>query len=89
MMRRVRSIRAFVALVVALAWLAGVGLAVAQDQKPVEKVKDVVCGMKIDPAKAKGKSEYKGKTYHFCSEDCKTKFDKDPAKYAEKTEPAK
>ena len=51
-------------------------------QTQPEKVKDVVCGMQIDPAKAKGgKSEYKGKTYYFCSEDCKKKFDKEPAKY--------
>ena len=27
------------------------------------------------------KSEYKGKTYYFCCEDCKAKFDKDPEKY--------
>ena len=61
----------------------------AQETKQ-EKVKDVVCGMTIDPAKAKGgKSEYKGKTYYFCSEDCKKKFDKEPAKYAEKTDPKK
>jgi len=62
------------------------GLAVAQNaqQPQPTTVKDPVCGMTIDPAKAKGKVEYKGKTYHFCSVDCKTKFEKDPAKYADK-----
>ncbi len=45
------------------------------------KVKDVVCGMTIDPAKAAGSSEYKGRQYYFCSKGCKTKFDADPEKY--------
>ena len=43
--------------------------------------RDVVCGMQVDPAKAAAKSEYNGKTYYFCSNSCKTKFDQDPAKY--------
>ncbi len=44
-------------------------------------VKDPVCSMEIDPAKAAGKSEYKGQTYYFCSSGCKKSFDKDPEKY--------
>ena len=32
-----------------------------------EMEKDVVCGMQVDPVKAAGSSEYKGKTYYFCS----------------------
>jgi len=44
-------------------------------------VKDLVCGMDIDPATAAGKSEYKGQTYYFCSPGCKKSFDKDPEKY--------
>lgn len=43
--------------------------------------KDPVCGMSVDEGSAKFKSEYKGKTYYFCSGGCKTAFDKDPAKY--------
>ena len=46
--------------------------------------RDVVCGMQVDPAKAAGKSEYNGKTYYFCSNGCKTRFDADPGKYAAK-----
>ena len=45
------------------------------------KVKDVVCGMTIDPAKAAGSSEYQGETYYFCGKGCKAKFDADPGKY--------
>ncbi len=44
-------------------------------------VKDLVCGMDIDPAAAAGKSEYKGQTYYFCSLGCKKAFEKEPEKY--------
>ena len=43
--------------------------------------KDVVCGMQIDPAKAAGTSQHNGKTYYFCSQSCKAKFDANPAQY--------
>ena len=46
--------------------------------------RDVVCGMQVDPSKSAGTSEYNGKTYYFCANSCKTKFDADPAKYAGK-----
>ena len=41
-------------------------------------VKDAVCGMDVDPKDAAGKVEYQGKTYYFCSLDCKQKFEKAP-----------
>src|SRR5687768_7252008 len=47
----------------------------------IQKVKDVVCGMTIDPAKAAGSSVHEGETYYFCGKGCKTKFDTDPARY--------
>jgi YHS domain-containing protein len=35
-----------------------------------------------DLAKAKWlKSEYKGKTYYFCSKECKDEFEKDTERY--------
>lgn len=61
----------------------------AQDQKPAEKAKDPVCGMTIDKASAKGKSEYEGKTYYFCSDGCKKKFDAEPKKYVQPPPPPK
>jgi P-type Cu+ transporter len=45
-------------------------------------MKDPVCGMDVDPAKAAGTSEYQGKTYYFCAKACKTKFDANPQQYA-------
>ena len=44
--------------------------------------RDVVCGMQVDPAKAPARSDYDGKTYYFCANACKVKFDADPGKYA-------
>ncbi|MDE3056787.1 MAG: YHS domain-containing protein [Bacteroidota bacterium] len=49
-------------------------------------VTDVVCGMHIDETKATEKSEYNGKTYCFCSSSCKSAFEKEPKKYAERKE---
>ncbi|MEW6456703.1 MAG: YHS domain-containing protein [Acidobacteriota bacterium] len=54
-----------------------------------EEVKDPVCGMKLAKEEAKFKSEYKGETYYFCSQDCKDKFDKNPEKYIKKEESKK
>ena len=42
---------------------------------------DPVCHMKVDEAKAAGKSEYQGKTYYFCNVACKRKFDERPEQY--------
>jgi YHS domain-containing protein len=33
---------------------------------------------------APAQSEYNGKTYYFCCEECKTKFDNNPQKYLNK-----
>ncbi len=48
------------------------------------KVTDLVCGMKIEAANAAAKSVYAGKTYYFCSQDEKVKFDKDPESFLKK-----
>ncbi len=42
---------------------------------------DPVCGMKVDPANAAGKTDFEGKTYFFCSKHCLASFSKEPAKY--------
>ena len=43
---------------------------------------DPVCKMLIDENKAAGKTEYNGKTYCFCAQSCKAKFDVNPQQYA-------
>jgi Cu+-exporting ATPase len=60
---------------------------VAKPSASAAAVKDPVCGMEVDvkAAVAAGlRSDYKGKTFYFCSDDCKKKFDKEPANYAAK-----
>lgn len=46
-----------------------------------QSVKDPVCGMNVDPQSAIH-HEHAGKTYHFCSEHCRSKFQAEPKKYA-------
>jgi Cu+-exporting ATPase len=41
---------------------------------------DPVCGMHVD-AGAPEKATWQGKTYRFCSPDCRLKFESDPDKY--------
>src|SRR5579864_2352170 len=42
---------------------------------------DPVCGMMVDPVRAKSHVEHANKTYSFCSEGCAKKFSSEPAKY--------
>jgi Cu+-exporting ATPase len=44
---------------------------------------DPVCGMQVNPQNAAGRSAHQGKTFYFCSEDCKKQFDQDPEPYVQ------
>jgi YHS domain-containing protein len=48
------------------------------------KVKDLVCGMELDPRSAAGTSTYQVRTYYFCSPGCKRTFEQNPPAYADK-----
>ena len=48
------------------------------------KGKDPVCGMEVQASTAVSSVIHEGKTFYFCSQDCKKEFEKDPAKYAVK-----
>jgi len=48
------------------------------------KVIDPVCGMTVDPAKARGRELYDGREYFFCSVGCATKFNADPKHWLNK-----
>jgi Cu+-exporting ATPase len=43
--------------------------------------KDPVCGMVVDEKQAAATSTYKGKTYYFCAQTCKERFDRSPEKF--------
>jgi Cu+-exporting ATPase len=49
---------------------------------------DPVCGMSLDPAKAKHTAEHGGKIYYFCCARCREKFVADPAAFLDKAAPA-
>ncbi len=48
---------------------------------PIPVEKDPVCGMSVDPARAKATHERAGKKYYFCCAGCQEKFRADPARY--------
>jgi YHS domain-containing protein len=52
------------------------------------KAIDPVCGMEVEPGRTKLVSVYKGHSYWFCAEACRSAFEADPEKYL-KPKPAK
>ena len=44
---------------------------------------DPVCLMRVSKKEGTLIVEYKGKTYYFCSQNCKNEFQANPEKYAE------
>jgi len=70
---------AVAALAVPTSWLKAAQKASAAAQPAA--VRDVVCGMNIDPATAAATSQYEGVAYYFCASICKTRFDADPRRY--------
>ena len=51
------------------------------------KIVDPVCGMFVDPDKARDTAEYDGKKYFFCCAGCAQKFQASPEKYLSATKP--
>jgi YHS domain-containing protein len=47
--------------------------------------RDPVCGMTVDRHAGKPTATYGARTYYFCSEGCKAKFDFEPERYADAT----
>jgi len=55
-------------------------------QASANETVDPVCGMTVDPAKAKGHVKYQGNDYYFCSEHCLKRFNAAPASYLQPKE---
>ncbi len=79
---------AFLVLMAVLAWrfvtTGGIEMLQAHARRPeagAELVRDLVCGMSIDPATTKEKVQVGDTTYYFCSAGCRSTFEKDPARY--------
>lgn len=47
---------------------------------------DPVCEMQVEEKDAAGMAEHKGVTYYFDSEECMSKFNEHPEKYAGKSD---
>ena len=45
------------------------------------EARDPVCGMKVNMANAKHKTEYSGQDYFFCCAGCKQSFEREPGRY--------
>lgn len=45
--------------------------------------KDPVCAMEIEEGDAVGSADHQGKSYYFCSEDCREEFEADPSAYVD------
>jgi YHS domain-containing protein len=50
---------------------------------------DPVCNMSVDEKTAPARATYQGRTYYFCSNDCKTQFEKQPERYVPEAMPAR
>jgi len=44
---------------------------------------DPVCGMRVDEKKAEFQTQFAGRKYFFCSEDCRQEFEDQPQEYIE------
>jgi len=45
-------------------------------------VRDLVCGMEIDPKNAAATTIYRGKTFYFCRVECQEQFVHNPERFA-------
>ncbi len=75
-------------LVIFLAFSVALFMAAEGKKTGEEILKCPVSGKEFKKSDATPKYEYEGKTYYFCCEGCKDKFEKDPKTYIEKLEQA-
>jgi Cu+-exporting ATPase len=60
---------------------------VENETTTMEKTRDPVCGMMVDPAAGKPSVTRGDRVYHFCCQGCATKFSADPEAYLTATDP--
>ncbi|MGZ2487135.1 Cu+-exporting ATPase [Rhizobium pisi] len=58
-----------------------------QEKAADAATRDPVCGMTVDPQAGKPSLDHAGRTYHFCSEGCRTKFVAAPQDYITAKDP--
>ena len=57
------------------------------DQPQETVTRDPVCGMTVDPNAGKPSLDYQGRTFHFCCNGCKAKFEAAPESYLTAKDP--
>jgi Cu+-exporting ATPase len=45
--------------------------------------RDPVCGMRVDETESEFQTQFAGKKYFFCSEECRKEFENQPDEYLE------
>ncbi|MDC9813034.1 heavy metal translocating P-type ATPase [Rhizobium binxianense] len=58
-----------------------------QEKSAIAMIRDPICGMTVDPQAGKPSLDHGGRTYHFCSEGCRTKFAAAPEDYLTAKDP--
>ena len=56
-----------------------------QGEKEATMAKDPVCGMEVQESAAAGRAQHDGKTYYFCSEQCRQAFERAPQSYVSRS----
>ena len=46
-------------------------------------VTDPVCGMKVNDNNSQFQTQFAGRKYYFCSDECRKEFEADPNEYVE------
>lgn len=59
-------------------------VSIMKNQKEQDARKDPVCGMVVSHLTAPATCRHSGKTYYFCADACREKFEAEPEKYAGK-----
>jgi P-type Cu+ transporter len=54
---------------------------------PAAVVRDPVCGMTVDPEAGKPRATHADRTFHFCCDGCRTKFEAAPSEYLTAEDP--
>ena len=58
------------------------------DHSQETETRDPVCGMTVDPNAGKPSLDYQGRTFHFCCNGCRAKFEAAPESYLTAKDPA-
>src|SRR5437016_3883841 len=58
-----------------------IGTGMQEDSESTHTVRDPVCGMTVDPATARHRTEHAGKPYYFCSARCLERFSAEPERF--------